>query len=126
MDDLPAKKTGIKSGDILVKIEDEPVNTVQELNQKIQKAGATTVTLELLRRGDTVMVEVTPAEDDSHLELTTANLSGFEYFVYPKSVWASGRPQQNPDSMKYFEFSTTLEKLVEEVAQLREAIENKE
>lgn len=126
MKDLPAGKAGLKPGDILMKIEDESVSTVQELNQKIQKAGARVVVLELLRRGDTVMIEVTPAEDDSYLQIMTANSGNREILAFPNLFYSYSQPGENQDTATDSELSAVLEELVKEVTRLREVIEKKQ
>ena len=54
LDDSPAQKAGIKSGDLILKIDDTPVSslTLMEAVQKMRGAKGTTVTLTIIRKGE--------------------------------------------------------------------------
>jgi hypothetical protein len=60
----PAGKAGVQRFDILLKANGEPISTIAPLSELVSKQGEAnaTITMELLRRGKPVIVEVTPAE----------------------------------------------------------------
>lgn len=60
----PAGKAGVQRFDILLKANGEPINSVPPLSDIVGKQGEAKapITLELLRRGKPVVVEVTPVE----------------------------------------------------------------
>jgi hypothetical protein len=60
----PAGKAGVRRFDILVRANGEPISTIAPLSELVGKQGEAnaSITMELLRRGKPVVVEVTPEE----------------------------------------------------------------
>jgi hypothetical protein len=60
----PAGKAGVQRFDILLKANGEPISSIAPLSDLVSKQGEAnaTITMELLRRGKPVVVEVTPEE----------------------------------------------------------------
>jgi serine protease Do len=62
-EDSPAAKAGIKSGDIIVKLDDKTINTSHQLRMTVaQKNPGTTIQVQILRDGQTKNLKVTLAE----------------------------------------------------------------
>ncbi|HRY47699.1 MAG TPA: DegQ family serine endoprotease [Candidatus Paceibacterota bacterium] len=62
-EDSPAAKAGIKTGDIIVKLDDKPIKSSHQLRMTVaQKAPGTTVQVQVLRDGQTKNLRVTLAE----------------------------------------------------------------
>jgi membrane-associated protease RseP (regulator of RpoE activity) len=61
--DKPADAAGVKSGDVLLSINGNPVAHHDELPEKIQAAGGSPVELELMRGGVTLKIAVTPVKE---------------------------------------------------------------
>ncbi|OCG01437.1 Do family serine endopeptidase [Gilliamella sp. wkB112] len=87
MDDSAAKAAGIKSGDVIISIDDKPVNSFAELRAKIATTGAgRTVQLGLIRDGKQLSVDVKLKNSDEstteakslHVALDGATLSNGE------------------------------------------------
>lgn len=74
----PAGMAGLKAGDILLKLADQPLPSPEALNAAIQATGGKTVKLALLREGKPLEVEVTPqtrpASEPEPDEMTTLHL----------------------------------------------------
>jgi len=62
--DSPAAKAGIKPNDILLTVDGKPVREVADLVRRIQEIKDKAATVELLRGGETMTVEVTPEKRD--------------------------------------------------------------
>lgn len=61
----PAERGGVRSGDRLVSINGEPVLSDYQVPELVQRAGGSAVTLEVLRDGQPVSLELTPEFDRS-------------------------------------------------------------
>jgi membrane-associated protease RseP (regulator of RpoE activity) len=61
----PADAAGVKSGDVLLSVNGEPVAKHEELPQKIQAGGEKPVELELMRGGVTLKITVTPVREQA-------------------------------------------------------------
>jgi S1-C subfamily serine protease len=60
-DSTPAAKAGLQAGDVITKLDGEPVRNVGELRGKLaEKRDAKTVTLTILRKGTEMPVTVEP------------------------------------------------------------------
>ena len=57
---MPAEKAGIKTGDLLISANDQPINSTYKLQEIISKAGGKPVTLRFERQGAQQTVEVQP------------------------------------------------------------------
>lgn len=62
--DMPAVKAGVKAGDVLLSVNGKRLAKEEELTDRILRAGATPVELELLRAGVTLKITVTPTRED--------------------------------------------------------------
>ena len=58
----PAEKAGIKKGDVILTFNEKEMNQVAELTNAITKAKTTECTLQIVREGKVIDVEVTPAK----------------------------------------------------------------
>ena len=63
--DSPAAKAGIQPHDLLYEFGGKPLATVKDLQTQMEELGATTVKMWLLRGGEAMALEVTPAERSS-------------------------------------------------------------
>jgi S1-C subfamily serine protease len=61
--DKPADAAGVKSGDVLMSVNGNPVAHHDDLPGKIQAAGGSPVELELMRGGVTLKITVTPVQE---------------------------------------------------------------
>jgi len=77
--DSPAEAAGIESGDVITKVDDEPVGSTDELIQAVSlKPIGSTVELEIVRAGDVIRLEATLAERPSEEELYGSQLPAIE------------------------------------------------
>ncbi len=58
----PAKNAGVNVGDVLLKIDQDNVNTAEEIETALKKTGETAV-LTVLRGGEKILLEIKPAVD---------------------------------------------------------------
>jgi membrane-associated protease RseP (regulator of RpoE activity) len=67
-ENAPAAKAGVKQYDILVKVDQKPLGKVEDLVQAVEASGGKKLSLELLRGGKTIRIEVTPEKrpEDAH------------------------------------------------------------
>lgn len=56
----PAKKAGLKPGDVIVEVEHTPVGSVEEFSKLAEKFDGSPVTLSFLRQGKTLRCQLTP------------------------------------------------------------------
>lgn len=63
-ENMPAKNAGIREGDLILQIGDQPVSSWYELRSIIQSTGGQTVPLVLERDGQQLVVELTPQQQD--------------------------------------------------------------
>ncbi len=61
VEDSPAAEAGLRANDILISINDEPIQGVESLIETIQEIAENAATFEYLRKGETNTVEITPA-----------------------------------------------------------------
>ena len=61
-EDSPAKKMGLKIHDIITKIADEPITNLDQLRTAVQKAKGRQISIDLIRAGNKMTVELTPKE----------------------------------------------------------------
>jgi len=57
---LPAEKAGLKTGDVLVAVEGQPIRSRQKLPEVLQQGGGRPVVLEFLRQGQKMTTTLTP------------------------------------------------------------------
>ncbi len=75
----PAEEVGIKSGDVIVKVNDEPVGSTDELIQAIStKPVGSDVTLDIVRDKEALQMQVTLAEKPGEEALSSTTPSGKE------------------------------------------------
>src|SRR4051812_18040492 len=63
--DKPADAAGVKSGDILLSVNGNPITGHEELPEKIQASGGSPVELELIRGGVRLKLSVTPVKEEA-------------------------------------------------------------
>lgn len=91
MDDSPAAKAGIKAGDVVTGVDNEPIEASQDLQEVIaSKEEGDKVDIDLLRRGDKKTLTVEVAEDEM----------GMNAFVFPEFNM-HGKPQMFDKDMRF-------------------------
>ncbi len=65
----PAAKAGLKQHDVLVKAGDQPLGQVNDLVKAIEKAKETKLTLQVVREGKPIKVDVTPAKREAGVRI---------------------------------------------------------
>lgn len=60
--EMPAAEAGLQEHDVLLSIGDEPLDSVDELMDLVQQAGASPITVKFLRAGEEQTVEITPVK----------------------------------------------------------------
>ena len=65
IDDTPAQKAGVKAGDLIIKLDEQPVKgmTLEEAVQLMRGKPGTTLTLTIMRDGDSVPIEIDVERD---------------------------------------------------------------
>lgn len=61
-EDTPAQKAGLQQHDVIVKAGDQPLKSVKDLIDAVQKAETSELKLKVFRRGESIDVSVTPVE----------------------------------------------------------------
>lgn len=64
-DNMPAKSAGIREGDLILRIADQPINSWYDLRAIIQGVGANSVPVLLDRAGQQVTVDLVPQQSDA-------------------------------------------------------------
>lgn len=65
---MPAEKAGMQEGDVVVKINDIPIYTWQEMTETIQALANEETTIELLRKGERITVTLTPVPQQTVID----------------------------------------------------------
>jgi serine protease Do len=87
----PAEKVGIKSGDVILKVNDTPVGSTDELIQEIStKPVGSEVTLDIVRDKEPMQMKVTLAEKPSEQALSATTPAGKEESALEKFGIAVG------------------------------------
>jgi len=60
--DSPAARAGLKENDILLSLDDQPLDSIESLMKRVSEAGKKEVTLQVLRTSQTQEIRVTPEE----------------------------------------------------------------
>lgn len=127
-DDSPAEKMSIKVNDIIAKINDSEIANLDDLRKAVQASKGEPVTLDLLRAGNKMTLELTPKKVENDLSIRwdepavsayyrAAQLqnAGVDYFV-PTAV-------DTIVTKANVAKAQTLESLSQQVAELRELVE---
>ena len=61
----PARDCGLKAGDVILSVMEQPVATAQELTQRITAAGTQPVRISFLRDGQSLSTTLTPCRDEA-------------------------------------------------------------
>lgn len=92
-EDSPAAKAGLKSYDILLKIDGEPIKDTAALQQAVQKSEGKEIALTILAKGQTKEVKITPDK----IELPQATLWGRPAYHFPQNTQQPYNPGSAED-----------------------------
>ena len=128
VEDSPAAKAGLQANDILLSIDDKPIEGVEGIVAQVQETGGAAATLKYLRKGETKSVEVTPVSRPATTAVRPSNdvlrFFGPGVMVDPEGGAGvpvlPGMPSVAP---RRFEFRALPDDLRQEVERMREQID---
>lgn len=90
---MPAEEAGIQKGDLILRINDTPVQTWQEMTVRIQSLAEQRIRIELSRNGETIPVTLTPVSQQSVVDgdIKTVGMIGVSanYTIRPAGFFES-------------------------------------
>ena len=101
----PMQRAGLQAGDVLLSVDQQPVLSLQSLNQYVQNNGERPLTLRLQRNGTILEKIVTPQQ------VTITNDGELAYKLGFKAAWETVTIQRNPLEQISSHIHTTLQTL---------------
>jgi membrane-associated protease RseP (regulator of RpoE activity) len=89
--DSPSSKAGVMVNDVLLKLDGKALKAIEELSASLQEIGEKSVTLELLRRGKSATLSVTPQkhpQGNLSYQVTTPAVEMLTFTIPDKAAWA--------------------------------------
>jgi len=87
----PALQAGLQSGDLLIRVDDLPVETIEGLQEYIAGSGATPIVFTVQRGGETLALEVVPRQNPPEGEGPTGIVLGqrtvMVHYPWHQSLW---------------------------------------
>ena len=107
---LPAKKSGLKNGDIIIKVNDVALQNTRHFEEILRTVGENTVTLTLIRENQTLTVSLTPQRNQSNqlvcgmwLRDSAAGIGTVTFFTEDKTRFAAlGHPVNDLDTERTY------------------------
>jgi membrane-associated protease RseP (regulator of RpoE activity) len=136
--DSPAAKAGLKPHDLLLEFGGKPLATVEDLQSQVNDVGEKPAGMKLLRGGESITIEVTPAARNPRLNVIVEPLEvrdiRFDVIGVPmtrevdlegwfQKITVAGQPQTPKDvSQQLAELTDLVKKLTEKVDSLERAM----
>ena len=119
--DLPAKKAGIKNGDIITKVNDVSLQNTRHFEEILKAVGEQCVSLHILRGNQSLTVNLTPQRNQANqlvcgmwLRDSAAGIGTVTFFTEDQKQFAAlGHPVNDSDTQKIYDVRTGQVELVE-------------
>ena len=121
IDDTPAKRAGLRAGDVIVRVEDREIDDVSDLTSELREREAGPVSLTVVRRGDRRQVTAT-LERSRSMRWERGPLSLREDRMRDRSF---NRRAPRADREDDAEMRAEIEKLREEVKKLQDELDSR-
>lgn len=118
---LPAKKSGLKNGDIIIKVNDVTLQNTRHFEEILKAVGEQTVALQVLREHQTLTVNLTPQRNQANqlvcgmwLRDSAAGIGTITFFTEDKQTFAAlGHPVNDSDTEQTYDVRLGQVELVE-------------
>ncbi len=119
--DLPAKKAGLKNGDVITKVNDMPLQNTRHFEEILRTVGENTMTLTVLRDDSFVTLKLTPKRNQANqlvcgmwLRDSAAGIGTVTFFTEDQTKFAAlGHPVNDSDTLKTYDVRQGQVELVE-------------
>ena len=116
IDNTPAKKAGIRSGDILLNADGKILASVEILEITVQKSQGKPLVYKVLRRGLEEKIAISAEEDPNQIESLATNLAGIRFLSISRN---------NNNQAELQRLANAVESLKKELTKLREELKKK-
>ncbi len=118
---LPAKKAGLKNGDVIIKVNDTALQNTRHFEEILRIVGENTVTLTILREDSLITKKLTPERNQENqlicgmwLRDSAAGIGTVTFFTEDKTQFAAlGHPVNDSDTLKTYDIRKGQVELVE-------------
>jgi S1-C subfamily serine protease len=124
VEDSPAEKAGLKTGDLLLKADGRPLKSTDVLNNLVRESQGRELALEYVRAGNTHIVNLSPAEQPE--SVARIQLRSYWATTIPDLEVVGRPPHPAADAATLERLAKAVEQLSKDVKQLKQELESQD